>query len=117
MLWNSETGIVSGETGMFLGRNVVKLLFPAEKILKVYNSTLDTVYEAGKDFTHEPGSDLLYVTTGTSMPVLPEEALFPPPEKSGCRRVFPVAAVYFFALFCLKKLILRCILSKRYNIH
>ena len=82
MLWNSETGIVSGETGMFLGRNVVKLLFPAEKILKVYNSTLDTVYEAGKDFTHEPGSDLLYVTTGTSMPVLPEEALFPPPEKS-----------------------------------
>ena len=35
MLWNSETGVVTGETGMFLGKNVVRLLFPAEKILKV----------------------------------------------------------------------------------
>ena len=82
MLWNSETGVVTGETGMFLGKNVVRLLFPAEKILKVYNSTLDTVYEAGKDFTHESGSDLLYVTADTAIPVLPEEALYPPPEKS-----------------------------------
>ncbi len=80
MLWNSENGIVSGETGMFLGKNAVRLLFPAEKILKVYNSTLGTVYEEGRDFTHEPGSDLLYKTDDTAMPVLPPEALYPEPE-------------------------------------
>lgn len=79
MLWNSATSVVSGETGMFLGRDQVKLLFPAEKILKVYNSTLGTVYEAEKDFTHKPGSDVLCVLPGTSIPTLPPEALYPDP--------------------------------------
>lgn len=80
MLWNRETGIVSGETGMFIGKNSIRLLFPAEKILKVYNSTLEAEYQAGRDFSHERGSDILYALPGTEMPMLPEEAIYPDPE-------------------------------------
>lgn len=79
MLWNSETGIVTGETGMFLGKDRVNLLFPAEKILKVYNSTLNTVYEEGTDYVHTPGSDFLCAVPGSAMPVLPPEAVHPDP--------------------------------------
>lgn len=80
MLWNNETGVVIGESGIFLGKNYVKLLFPAEKIIQVYNPTLDVVYEKGKDFSHVPGTDILYVNPNSKIPVLPENAQHPDPE-------------------------------------
>lgn len=82
MLWNSETGIVAGESGMFLGKEKVKLLFPAEKILNVYHPVLKIEYKEGKDFSHVPGSDILQRLPGSEIPVLPAEAIHPSPEKA-----------------------------------
>ena len=79
-LWEKETGIINGEPGMFFGENPVRLLFPAEKILRVSCPALGTVYREGVDFTHEPGSDLLFRTPGSAIPVLPERAVHPDPE-------------------------------------
>lgn len=82
MLWMPESGIITGETGMFIGKKWVRLLYPAKKIMKVYNPTLNVEYLEGKDFQHEAGSDLLYVVPGSTMPVLPREAIHPDPEKA-----------------------------------
>ncbi len=79
-LWEKESGIINGEPGMFFGENPVRLLFPAEKILRVSCPALGTVYREGADFTHEPGSDLLFRTSGSAIPVLPECAIHPDPE-------------------------------------
>ena len=81
-LWNTDTGIVSGESGMFFEKNPVKLLFPAEKILNISCPAKGKVYRAGVDYLHESGSDLIFLTDASEIPVLPLSMITPAPENA-----------------------------------
>ena len=85
-IWDRKNGICRGESLLFDEKGRVRLLFPAEKILKVYNATLGQVYEEGRDFTHTPGSRELFRTPDSAIPFLSEKALHPDPATA---KVFP----------------------------
>ena len=80
LLWNQKNGSVSGEAGMFIGDEPVKLLFPAKKILRVGCPARQTVYREGEDFFHESGSDLIFRGKNRAVPALSPEALYPKRE-------------------------------------
>ncbi|MCI5778712.1 MAG: SGNH/GDSL hydrolase family protein [Lentisphaeria bacterium] len=74
-LWDGNQ--VNLESGMFAGSDVVKLMFPAEKLLGVTSHVPGTVYEEGRDFTHAPGSAEIRLVPGSRIPYFPESALHP----------------------------------------
>lgn len=81
-LWDKETRLVSGESGLFKGSAPVRLLFAAEKVLKVYNPTLQKEYASDIHFTHTPGSDLIFPVPGSGICGIEEQEIFPDPEKA-----------------------------------
>lgn len=85
-LWDTESRMVYGESGLFQGAKPAKLLFPAEEILRVYNPTLQTEYLPGKHFLHTPGSDVITPVPGSGICALEEGGLHPDPAAA---RVFP----------------------------
>lgn len=78
-LWNKNDGVVYAESCMFFGKDPVKLLFPADKILRVKCPVRGTVYQEGIDFLHTPGSDELVLTEDSAIPALPGDAIYPDP--------------------------------------
>ena len=83
-LWDQNNGIVYAESGMFFGTKPVRLFYPAEKILSVKCPTLGVEYRNGIDFSHMPGSDLIYRLENSAIPVLDEDAIYP--DKETARR-------------------------------
>ena len=79
-LWNQNNGIVYAEAGMFFGTKPVRLLYPAEKILSVKCPIGGVEYQNGIDFSHTPGSDLIFRLENSAIPVLDEDAIFPDKE-------------------------------------
>ena len=78
-LWDKTTRTVYGESGLFKGTQPVRLLYPAEKILKLYNPTLEVTYTQNVHFTHTPGSDLIYPVPGSGICGIGESDIFPDP--------------------------------------
>ncbi len=78
-LWDSATGLVQGESCMFVRKRSAALLFPAEAIERVYNPTTGAEYVAGRDFEHEPLSNEIRLTPNSAIPFFDEAALYPPP--------------------------------------
>ena len=85
-LWNKSNRSVSGETGLFRGNAPVKLLFPAEKIVRVYNPSLDNVYLENIHYTHQPGSDLIFPVDGSGICGIGENDIFPSPKNA---KIYP----------------------------
>ena len=81
-LWDTANRTVFGEPGLFRGTQPVRLLYPAEKILKLYNPTLGTTYIRNVHFTHTPGSDLIYPVPGSGICGIKESEIFPDPASA-----------------------------------
>ena len=86
-LWEKSTRTVWGESGLFQGEKPVRLLFPAEKILRLYNPTLGEEYKEGVHFRHTPGSDLVYPLPGSGICALGGRGIYPDPATA---KLFPV---------------------------
>jgi lysophospholipase L1-like esterase len=85
-LWDSETALVRSEPVLFSSKEPARLLFPAEKIIQVYNPVLQKVYTEGVHFFHTPGSDLVTPVPGSGLCGLFEAGLFPDPATA---KVYP----------------------------
>lgn len=81
-LWNCRTGEVFGESGMFAGKNHVRLMFPARKIRRVCCPALGGEYVEGRDWIHEPGSGCIFRTADSSIPFWDDAALHPSDAES-----------------------------------
>ena len=81
-LWEKESRHVYGESGLFQGEKPVRLLYKAEKILRVYNPTLKVEYKAFQHYIHTPGSDLLFPVPGSGICGIGENAIFPDPARA-----------------------------------
>ena len=87
-LWQNHDRTVWGEPGLFQGDAPVKLLFPAKKILRVYNPALNETYQENRHYTHEPGSNLLFPVPGSGICGIPADGIFPDPETA---KIYPAA--------------------------
>jgi len=79
--WKSS--VMVGESVLFVktdeGATVTgRLLFTPTKILAVKSSSGTVTYQAGKDYTVQPGSKTLALPAGSSIPVATEKQLTPP---------------------------------------
>lgn len=83
-LWNKNDGVVYAEAGMFFGTRPVRLLYPAEKILSVKCPVKGLEFKEGIDFTHTPGSDLIYRVENGAIPALAEDAIYPDKATAKC---------------------------------
>jgi acyl-CoA thioesterase-1 len=75
-----NTTVIEGESGMFAGKDYVRLLFPAKEMPVVYNSTTGWKYEAGRDFRLSPDARALWLTQGSRIPHVLSADLHPAPE-------------------------------------
>jgi len=78
-----KSGVMVGESVLFVkveeGTPITgRLLFTPTKILAVKNSSGTITYQAGKDYTVQPGSRTLTLPAGSSIPVATEKQLTPP---------------------------------------
>ena len=74
-LWHD--GVVYGETVMFAGSRTGKLMFPAEKIIRVENPCTGKVYIEGKDFCYTPGSAEITLPDFSAVPCFSESDIHP----------------------------------------
>ena len=81
-LYDRESRTVYGESGLFQGGKPVKLLYNAEKILRVCNPTLGVEYKLNQHYTHTPGSDLIFPVPGSGICGIEENAIFPDPASA-----------------------------------
>ena len=86
--WQNNDRTVWGESGLFQGDAPVKLLFPAKKILQVFNPALGEIYQENRHYTHEPGSNLLLPVPGSGICGIGAGDIFPDPETAA---VYPAA--------------------------
>ncbi|MBE6384935.1 MAG: SGNH/GDSL hydrolase family protein [Lentisphaerae bacterium] len=84
-IWDEKTLLVSGESCLFFGKEPVRLLFPAQEIIRISNPLLGTVYQKDVHFTHTPGSDLVIPVPGSGICGLPG-GVFPDPATA---KIFP----------------------------
>lgn len=85
-LWDKKSLLVRGESALFTDLNAVRLLFPAQEILKVYNPVLNEVYRQDVHFTHTPGSPFIHPVPGSGICGLFDSGIFPDPAAA---RVYP----------------------------
>ena len=78
-LWKNNT--VFNETVMFAGSRCGKLMFRASRIIKVENLCTQTVYEAGKDFIHTPGTAEIILTEFSRIPAFTDDDIHPTGDK------------------------------------
>lgn len=75
--WNRLDRTVYGEASMFAQTDTVRLLFPAEKIDRVYCSATGKEFLAGRDYLHTPGSDVILRPETSRIPYLGDDELYP----------------------------------------
>ncbi len=75
--WNEHTREVYGESSIFADCDRVNLLFPAEKILRVYSSCSGEEYFQGKDWLFDTQTEQLIRPEGSRIPRLADEDLHP----------------------------------------
>ena len=76
-LWDRATRRIFSESCMFAAKRESRLLFPAEKILRVCNPTLELEYEPGRDFLHRPGRCEIVIPPDSRIPFLTDDDLHP----------------------------------------
>ena len=81
-LWNRNTRHVSGESCIFAGSDEAGMLFPVEKILRVFQPSDGREYFPEKDFIFTPGGRVICRAAGSSMPFLSHSDLSPSPENA-----------------------------------
>lgn len=81
-LWSTADRIVHGESCMFAGQRHADLLFPAEKILRVYQPQENRTYCEGNDYTWQPGTNRIVLTDNSAIPALTAKELSPDPDKA-----------------------------------
>ncbi|MBQ8754204.1 MAG: SGNH/GDSL hydrolase family protein [Lentisphaeria bacterium] len=74
--WNRLDRTVYGEASMFAQTDTVRLLFPAEKIDRVYCSATGKEFLAGRDYLHTPGSDVILRPETSRIPYLGDDELY-----------------------------------------
>ena len=85
-LWDEKNLVVRGESALFTDAQGVRLLFPAQEILKVYNPVLNVVYEKDLHYIHTPGTPFLYPVPGSGICGFFDCGIFPDPATA---KVFP----------------------------
>lgn len=85
-IFDIEKKEVVGETGLFIEDDSVRLLFPVEKVLRVYNSNLGVEYAEGRDYKWIPGESRLLRTEGSAIPKMGAGWLHPDPATA---RLYP----------------------------
>lgn len=85
-LWDKQSLTVRGESALFTGPGAVRLLFPAQEILKVYNPVLNEVYQPQVHYTHTPGTPFIYPVPGSGICGLFDGGIFPDPATA---KVYP----------------------------
>lgn len=70
-------GVVSRESCMFAGKREVKLLFPAQEIIKVEEYCSGRVFQPGMDYLHTPGSDRIELAEKSGIPFIEKERMRP----------------------------------------
>lgn len=76
-LWDRRNRFILQESGMFAGRDEVRLLFPAEAVFRVFIPASGEEFVAGRDFEYIPETASLRRIPGGRIPFLPQEALRP----------------------------------------
>ena len=76
-LWDRRNRFISQESGMFAGKDFVRLLFRAEALFRVFNPVSGEEFTAGRDFEYLPETASLRRIPGGRIPFLPPEALRP----------------------------------------
>ncbi|MCQ2397411.1 MAG: SGNH/GDSL hydrolase family protein [Lentisphaeria bacterium] len=79
--WSEEDRMVRGESLMFAGTREASLLFPARKVLRVFQPQENRVYEEGVDYVWSQGSTRIALTENSAIPALTKEELTPSKEK------------------------------------
>jgi len=74
---------VVGESALFAGSQSVRLLFPAERVERVYNLRNGELYQEGIDYAHVPGTDTLLRLPFSRMPHLSKEEMTPAKDAPG----------------------------------
>ena len=77
-VWDRKNRTVTGETSIFAMTDMVHLLFPAERLSRVYCSATGEEFCPGRDYLHTPGSDVILRPSGSRIPYLSENELYPP---------------------------------------
>ncbi len=77
-VWDRKNRTVTGETSIFAMTDMVHLLFPAERLSRVYCSATGEEFCPGRDYLHTPGSDVILRPSGSRIPYLGENELYPP---------------------------------------
>ncbi len=76
-MWNKKNREVYGESGLFADGNRVNLLFPAEKILRVYFPASGVEYIQGRDWEFDRPNQQLVRPETSRIPRLTDEDLHP----------------------------------------
>ncbi|MBO5308829.1 MAG: SGNH/GDSL hydrolase family protein [Lentisphaeria bacterium] len=77
-VWDRKNRTVTGETSIFAMTDMVHLLFPAERLSRVYCSATGEEFCPGRDYLHTPGSDVILRPSGSRIPYLGKNELYPP---------------------------------------
>ncbi len=72
---------IQGETGMFAGKDYVRLLFPVQQLQAVYNSSTGEHFAAGRDYLLSRDARQLWLTKASRIPHILTAELHPSPEK------------------------------------
>lgn len=76
-LWDRANRFIQQESGMFAGKDEVKLLFPAEKIFRVYTPATGVEFYEGRDFEYLPEKTCLKLLPSSRIPYFSPEKLHP----------------------------------------
>ena len=74
-LWNGNC--IYAESCMFVIERQSRLLFNAEKILKVENPATGRIFCEGKDYTYTPGTNIIHLTENSAIPFIPRSVVYP----------------------------------------
>lgn len=79
-LWDRKTNTVYGESCLFFTGRSCRLLYRAERILRVYSPAAGITYEEGKDYIFSPESNSITLTETSSIFSFPPSVLTPDKE-------------------------------------
>lgn len=74
--------VLKSESAMFVGSDRVKLLYPARKVLKVYNEVTGEIWQQGVDWSFDVSGSQLVRLPGSGMPFLTNEEMDLPDDQA-----------------------------------